>query len=678
MMSSHYVKRVGQADRYAPLSALVVLALLALFGPALPSCSAFNNVSDAETRDGAVVGADPDAGGGRHRDKTPLSSDSPVDNGDAGQRAGSDRSSASRGADEDKPRNDDEIPVDSTANAPTTADAPSTAGNADPIPNTADSAVPGPDAPSEQPSPDTPSDPTNDATGEDGGSNCGSEGCVCLAGSDLGDGGCSPRDDCEPGDSTCVGVARCAERATGNRCVCPGYYRDQYGDASSCLDYRVLGAVGYGGDDFTLGYGVATDSLGYPILAGAFAVSTSIGNVRLVGSGSHDVFIGKLDRSISGNASWVRRFGAGGDDRGYHLAVDASDDVLMIGSIDGAVAFDAFSLGSSGPAAFVIKLDGADGRVKWARTLPWAGDFDKEESWAWDVAVDGQDNIYVLGGFAAAFDFGTSDGTIAPAGSTDAFLLKYSPDGVPVWVRTLGAANGFTAAVALAVDSRDNIVVTGLLGGETQLFPNAPTGFGNEDAFVVKINPGGEPLWGLRFGAAGYDRGNSLALGADDRVYVAGVYHGEMTLGDRTLPAGPSQTLFLAELDPEGELQWVTRAPSGHPALSAHALVKLPDGLAVAGDFSTTLSFEDGTVLRSTSPKDDPQDMYVARFGLDGSLQWAQSFGGDSYDEIRDAVLDQDGKLLATGWYHGPATVGARTLYTRDGFFFAPILRVEP
>ena len=151
----------------------------------------------------------------------------------------------------------------------------------------------------------------------------------------------------------------------------------------------------------------------------------------------------------------------------------------------------------------------------------------------------------------------------------------------------------------------------------------------------------------------------------------------QLRFGSQTLPEGPAHSLFLAHLDSAGVLEWIKSVPSGSAALSAHALVKLPDALMVTGDFSKAFSFEDGTVLHSVAADQDPQDIYVARFGLDGGFQWAQSFGGESYDEVRDAIADHDGKLLATGWYHGPATFGSRVMYS-VGYFNAPLLRIEP
>ncbi|MEO6131528.1 MAG: SBBP repeat-containing protein [Saprospiraceae bacterium] len=77
--------------------------------------------------------------------------------------------------------------------------------------------------------------------------------------------------------------------------------------------------------------------------------------------GSTDIFISKID--ASGNFTWVKIIGAGFEDSGYSLAVDASGNVFTTGSFIGTVDFDPdagienlTSAGANSYDIFILKL----------------------------------------------------------------------------------------------------------------------------------------------------------------------------------------------------------------------------------------------------------------------------------------------------------------------------------
>src|SRR5207247_5384277 len=82
------------------------------------------------------------------------------------------------------------------------------------------------------------------------------------------------------------------------------------------------------------------------------------------------------------------------------------------------------------------------------------------------------------------------------------------------------------AATAIAVDTSGNAFVGGAT--ESSNFPTtkgafAPAYAGNNDAFVVKLNPGGSALvYATYLGGSGADSVASLALDAAGNCYVTG------------------------------------------------------------------------------------------------------------------------------------------------------------
>jgi hypothetical protein len=125
----------------------------------------------------------------------------------------------------------------------------------------------------------------------------------------------------------------------------------------------------------------------------------------------------------------------------------------------------------------------------------------------WDqaiaVAVDGDNNVIVTGsspGSGTYYDYAT---------------IKYSSDGVPLWTnRYNGPANNVDEALAVAVDSGNNVIVTGYSTG---------SGSGYDYA-TIKYPSAGAPLWTNRYNGPGNgdDYANAVAMDGSNNVIVTG------------------------------------------------------------------------------------------------------------------------------------------------------------
>ena len=92
------------------------------------------------------------------------------------------------------------------------------------------------------------------------------------------------------------------------------------------------------------------------------------------------------------------------------------------------------------------------------------------------VATDPAGNIIITGS-----THGSLEGT--NAGSYDAFVRKYGPNGDTLWTRQLGTtADG--QALDVATDASGNIIITGYTEGSLE-----GTNAGASDAFVRKFTP---------------------------------------------------------------------------------------------------------------------------------------------------------------------------------------------
>ncbi|XXX77583.1 hypothetical protein WMF30_02245 [Sorangium sp. So ce134] len=290
------------------------------------------------------------------------------------------------------------------------------------------------------------------------------------------------------------------------------------------------------------GRGVTLGRDGSAVMAGNFGGSITFGDMPLNSAGGVDIFLAKLN--AAGEHTWSRRYGGTNDQHVNGLAIDASDSLAVVGYFTGTLGLGGLctSMTSAGGYdAFVAKLD-PTGVCLWSRR---AGGL-AEEQFGYGVASDPEGGVVATGSFSGSADFGTGQKT--SAGSTDMFIVKYDSDGVPAWCRTYGDTAGQTGYAA-AIDSTGNVFVTGYFLGSVTFGTSVLHSEGGYDVFIGKLDGDGVPLWGKRFGGAGDDFGAHVALDSEDNVIVTGSFAGPIDFGGGPLARGAGSDIFIAKLD---------------------------------------------------------------------------------------------------------------------------------
>jgi len=145
-----------------------------------------------------------------------------------------------------------------------------------------------------------------------------------------------------------------------------------------------------------------------------------------------------------GVQQWVARYngpGNNGPDRANAIAVDSQGNVYVTGQSDNNPNIDTFDYDY-----VTIKYNSA-GVEQWVQRYNGPGN---DNDWAYSLAVDGQENVYVTGesyGSDTSFDYAT---------------IKYNSAGVEQWVqRYNGPGHSTDYPYAIAVDGSANVYVTG-------------------------------------------------------------------------------------------------------------------------------------------------------------------------------------------------------------------------
>jgi uncharacterized delta-60 repeat protein len=209
------------------------------------------------------------------------------------------------------------------------------------------------------------------------------------------------------------------------------------------------------------------------------------------------------------------------------------------------------------------------------------------------VAVDSNDNVIVTG---------VSNGTYC--------TVKYAPNGTELWDRTFDWAGSDDEAQGIAVDSSDNIIVTGYAGGDSAY-----------DYCTVKYAPNGTELWNRTYDSGGDDRGFAAAADSNDNVIITG---------------RSKDNYHTIKYAPNGTELW-NRTFNGGGYDEATGVAVDPDDNIVVTGYAKNIT---GT---------DTNDYYTIKYAPNGTelLNVTSDSGGS--DCAQDVAVDSEGNIVVTG-----------------------------
>ncbi len=247
-----------------------------------------------------------------------------------------------------------------------------------------------------------------------------------------------------------------------------------------------------------------------------------------------------------------------------------------------------------------------------------------------DVATLSNQSRIAVGHMAGTVDFDPTDNELlVQADVISPFVAIFPIADTPI-VRLFSPLTGSAKATRVAVDDDDNVFVVGTFSGELAFGDGLPPIVGSaagpaDDHFLVKLQPSGTIEWAIGF-AAPQNFAISAIDARFDRVVMAGQLRGTVDFDPGPAVFNLSSLggeIFVASYQTEGSLQWALLADSGN-AFNAVSTVSLVDGgsVLVGGTFGGTVDFDPGSgeALLNTPV----QGGFVVRYDSTGALEWAR------------------------------------------------------
>ena len=497
-----------------------------------------------------------------------------------------------------------------------------------------------------------------------------------------------------PQSPRCTQVGVSASPTSWASCV-GGVSRDDGHAVAVGLDGSVYLGFGIGGPDARQQLGLQTC---YQFTPEEASTIDFLGTPIPVSPGT-DPGIAKFTRE--GVLQWVQTApgdGLAGEVRS--VVVDPVDGAVFVaGDFSGTAAFDpAAPLISAHQDLFVAEY-GPDGNLIWARTAMIVPDPDPISEHAGNTHADAHgididpvtENIVVVGEYTGLLTFGQF--TIQALGSTDAFVAELSKDGTVLWLDDAGGQGDASGAQDVTIEPDGSVMVVGSLGGshnehitgidgQEVLMPSYAGEFGT-DMVLVHYFADGRVDWATH---AGYPAelmyGTGAGHDAAGNVYVTGVFtgcalfrrqpvlvntppppplEGQPPCADSPVdmallaPGGPADTeQFVAKYTESGLLQWVRRAGGSGADFGAAVEVFDPGGFFyVGGHIEGTAIFGDPLNQMPTGLPGQYAHS-IARYDLNGGLQWVRSVGSEGKSQLYDIAVDPtDGGVVGAGAFNG-------------------------
>lgn len=310
---------------------------------------------------------------------------------------------------------------------------------------------------------------------------------------------------------------------------------------------------------------------------------------------------------------------------------------------------------------------------------PWAESFGGVSSDAGQaVTVDSGGNIILAGYFMDTIDFGNGTGALTSAGGSDVFIAKFTAAGVPVWAKRFGSS-GNEYVTCIALDASGNIFIGGYFNGTTDLGTGPITSSYGNDAFVAKYSPVGVPIWVKTFGGGGTGMGsdqvNSLAVDKNGNVVVTGYFEGNyINFGTGMLWNGlDGFDSFLVEFSGTGTCVWARVFACDSDNQGNGVTIDSNGDIIVVGQHlgGVDLSNDTGSLpypyTSTTLPTQGSTDIYIGKFGPDGTYLWSKSFGGPQSDAAVGVAVDSGNNIFVTGYFTTSMNLGAIGTLTTSG-----------
>lgn len=360
---------------------------------------------------------------------------------------------------------------------------------------------------------------------------------------------------------------------------------------------------------------------------------------------------------------WVHTFGCEFNNESPNdITIDQVGNIYITGDFGDTIRFnpalglpDLIAFGPS-PDLFILKYN-QSGDILWAKSIGGNGSEVGEA-----IAADSSGNVYIGGRFAGTTDFDPNSGIYnisTNSIASDAFLLKLDTSGNFIWAKSFEGKRS-TYIHSIVTDFNNNIYVTGRFNDTVDFDPGNGVKelmtVGEDDIFVLKLNPIGDLLWVNSYGSIKDDIGLSLAVGKNNELYISGFYGDTIDFDPgpqiNQFASKGNRDIFIQKLDSAGNLDWIRTIGSDSIDYTNSITLDPSENLLVSGKIVGIVDFDPGAGTSFIGLL-DKHGSFLLKLDKFGNFIWANAINGPGGASGRSVVSDETGNSYLAGVFAG-------------------------
>lgn len=299
-------------------------------------------------------------------------------------------------------------------------------------------------------------------------------------------------------------------------------------------------------------------------------------------------------------------------------------------------------------------------------------------------------NVYVAGEFKTqSVTFSGVTLNNANVGTTDAYILKYTIDGVLIWAKRIGGVGGDNIQ-CIETDSIGNLYLAGNNGHDMTVDGILLNSSNLNTGFFGKLDSNGTALWfkkTINNNINDIYSISSIKVNASNEIFIGGSFRAQYLNFNNIIINNLSYTTavntydlsFLAKFDANGNCLWGKAAnvavlnPFGNRINSI-----APDtngGVVITGEYSND-SIQFGSLSFNKAVQgNNASNSFIVNYSSTGNELWGYSFGNTSQNSTfgTSVAVDTFGNVYMGGNFPDTINILGTTLNTNAGsqFFLA-------
>jgi len=288
-----------------------------------------------------------------------------------------------------------------------------------------------------------------------------------------------------------------------------------------------------------------------------------------------------------------------------------------------------------------------------------------------DLVVDDNDSVLVAGR-RGGLDL-DRDGTVDldTYGTPDSLVFMSHDGNMSGWIQGPGGPKQ-DSADGIASDRHGGVYAAGMFTDTLHVGDQSISSAGGTDGFLIRFDPDGEPLWTVTIGGAHVDRLHDVSSDSDGNAYVSGTVRGPVDLdrnGDIDVAASATDMLLIASFDSEGRLRW-SRTVEGDGVVRISTIFVGKDGAVYVGgaymggaldvDADGTPDVPEAVINPAPAgPADVDMNAFYARLDATGDVEWTRGVSGPGIQVVGALTVADNGDVFVLGAYMNDADFDA-------------------